>query len=218
MIDQPRRRSGTAWVASGTSVAVLGLVALAATGAPAMHESVEPPPPVAETIHVCSSCHGFRGRSTSSLFPVLAGQQKNYIETQLKAFRDHSRADPHAEAYMWGMAARLTDAQISLIADYYGAQQPVYSHADPSPQVAAGAQIYTEGVPFAKVPACMNCHGKKAEGDGKTPRLAGQHPDYLVRQLEWFASMARASQVMYESSMNLTAEQIAAVAAYLGSQ
>ena len=64
----------------------------------------------------------------------------------------------------------------------------------------------------------MNCHGKKAEGRGTTPQLAGQHPDYLARQLEWFASMARANQIMYESSRNLTPEQIDAVAAYLGNQ
>ncbi len=67
---------------------------------------------MAGTVHVCSSCHGPKGRSISSTFPRLAGQQKDYIEAQLKAFRDHTRADPHAKTYMWGMAARLSDPTI----------------------------------------------------------------------------------------------------------
>ena len=214
MIVQPRRRAGIAWLMQALSLAALGLASLAATRASAG----EVPPAIAETIHVCSSCHGLQGHSTSSLFPRLAGQQKDYIVTQLKAFRDHTRADPHAKTYMWGMAARLTDAQVASIADYYARQPPVDGDLDPSPQVTAGAQIYAKGVPSEKVAACVNCHGKQAEGQGTTPRLAGQHPDYLARQLEWFASTARANQIMYESSRNLTAEQIEAVAAYLGNQ
>ncbi|HYL49535.1 MAG TPA: c-type cytochrome, partial [Stellaceae bacterium] len=37
------------------------------------------------TVHVCSSCHGLRGKSVSPTFPNLAGQQKDYIVAQLKA-------------------------------------------------------------------------------------------------------------------------------------
>jgi cytochrome c553 len=36
------------------------------------------------------------------------------------------------------------------------------------------------------------------------PRLAGQHQAYLARQLEAFASMARANEIMHENSKNLT--------------
>ena len=75
---------------------------------------------VAGTVHVCSSCHGPDGRSSSPTFPRLAGQQKDYIVAQLQAFRDKTRADPHAQTYMWGMAARLSDATIDGIATYYG--------------------------------------------------------------------------------------------------
>jgi cytochrome c553 len=200
----------------GLSLAAFGLAVLAGTRVTAG----EVPPAVSEIIHVCSSCHGLRGHSTSSLFPRLAGQQRDYIVMQLKAFRDRSRADLHAKAYMWGMSARLTDAQIASIADYYAAEPPFDGDddPDPSPQAAAGAEIYRKGIASEKVPACIRCHGKKGEGDGTTPRLAGQHADYLARQLEWFASRERANQVMYESSKNLTPDQIAAVSAYLGGQ
>ena len=47
------------------------------------------------------------------------------------------------------------------------------------------------------------------------PRLAGQHPDYLALQLEEYASMARANDIMHEISKNMTTEQISEVTAYL---
>ena len=61
----------------------------------------------------------------------------------------------------------------------------------------------------------MSCHGEKAEGNGPIPRLAGQHRAYLVRQLEAFAALARANEIMHEMSKNLTPEQISEVTAYL---
>ena len=80
---------------------------------------------VAGTLHICSSCHGPDGRSISPTFPRLAGQQKDYIVAQLQAFRDKTRADPHAQTYMWGMAARLSDPTIDGIAAFYASQTPI---------------------------------------------------------------------------------------------
>jgi cytochrome c553 len=170
---------------------------------------------VAGTLHVCSSCHGPDGRSISPTFPDLAPQQKDYIVAQLQAFRDKTRADPHAQTYMWGMAARLSDPTIDGIAAYYASQTPVAGEPGTSPEIAAGKKIFTEGIPSENVPACMSCHGEKAEGNGPIPRLSGQHRAYLARQLEAFASMARANEIMHENSKNLTPEEISEVTAYL---
>jgi cytochrome c553 len=170
---------------------------------------------VAGTVHVCSSCHGPEGRSISPTFPRLAGQQKDYLVAQLQAFRDKTRADPHAQTYMWGMAARLSDPTIDGTAAYYAAQTPVASQPAASPGTAAGKKIFTEGIPSESVPACISCHGEGAEGNGPIPRLAGQHQDYLARQLDAFQSMARANEIMHENSKDLTAEQISEVTAYL---
>src|SRR5580700_9453850 len=128
------------------------------TAAPATSGAVD----VAGTVHVCSSCHGPGGRSMSSTFPRLAGQQKDYLVTQLQAFRDKTRADPHAKTYMWGMAARLSDPLIAGIADYYSRQPPVSGSPANPPEAAAGHKIYTEGVAAQSVPACMACHGEHA--------------------------------------------------------
>jgi cytochrome c553 len=101
----------------------------------------EPPPDIAGTVHVCSSCHGPGGHSISSTFPRLAGQQKDYLIAQLTAFRDHKRADPHAQTYMWGMAARLSNSMIAALAAYYAAQPPTPGTPDDSPQAQAGRKI-----------------------------------------------------------------------------
>jgi cytochrome c553 len=176
------------------------------------------PADVPGIIHVCSSCHGPSGRSISSTFPRLAGQQKDYIESQLKAFRDHGRADPHAKTYMWGMAARLSDTEISAVAAYYSSQPPVPGTPSNSPLAQSGRGIFDEGIPSLGVPACKACHGDHAEGNSVIPRLAGQHPEYIERQLQAFASMARANEIMHENSKSLTADQIRAVAAYVATQ
>ena len=165
----------------------------------------------------CSTCHGGRGISVSPTFPNLAGQQAPYLEAQLKAFRDRSRGDPHAQAFMWGMAAQLTDDTIKHIADYFAAQPPAAgTRAEPA-EIAAGKKIYEEGLPTQNVPACQSCHGNKAQGNGPFPRLAGQHRSYLEKQLEAFATNLRANPIMHENSKNLTALQISQVAGFLSS-
>ncbi len=173
---------------------------------------------IAGTVHVCSSCHGPGGHSISSTFPRLAGQQKDYLEAQLRAFRDHTRADPHAKTYMWGMAARLTDPLIDGIAEYYSKQPAVPGAPDNSAAAEAGRKIYDEGIPSQGTPACKACHGDHAEGNAVIPRLAGQHSAYIERQLAAFASNARANEIMHENSKNLTPEQARDVAAYVRTQ
>ena len=207
--NEARRRSSSILVA----LALVTLTVAACSGTAPGSGSADTT--VAGTAHVCSSCHGTDGRSISPTFPRLAGQQKDYLVAQLQAFRDKTRADPHAQTYMWGMAARLSDQTIDAIATYYASQAPVAGRPSTSAETAGGEKIFTEGIPSESVPACMSCHGEKAEGNGPIPRLAGQHQAYLARQLEAFASMARANEIMHENSKDLTVEQISEVTAYL---
>ena len=211
---RPFERKASAAV-FGASMVISLLTAVAARSDAA--ES-SPPADITGIVHVCSSCHGPGGRSISSTFPRLAGQQKDYIETQLTAFRGHERADPHAKTYMWGMAARLSDAQIGAVAAYYSSQPPVPGTPSNSPLADAGRAIFDAGIPSMGVPPCKACHGDHGEGNSVIPRLAGQHPEYIERQLQAFASMARANEIMHENSKSLTADQIRAVAAFVATQ
>jgi cytochrome c553 len=168
---------------------------------------------------VCSTCHGREGNSISPLFPRLAAQSAAYIEAQLKAFRAHTRADPAAQAFMWGMSAQLDDDSIHELAIYYAAQMPQSAKgADPS-LLARGKTIYERGSADGKVAACQTCHGAQAQGSQSNPRLAGQHPSYLAKQLAFFKSRLRANDpVMSAICADMTAEQREAVAAYAASR
>lgn len=196
----------------GLAGAGLGLLMLSGCAATGQQDVV------AGNVHVCSSCHGQEGRAVSPTFPRLAGQQKDYIVAQLKAFRDHTRADPHAHTYMWGMAASLSDTTIDGLADYYASRTPVPGQPDASADVAAGKAIFENGIPERDVPACSGCHGDQAQGGGPFPRLAGQHRPYIERQLAAFSSKARANEIMDQNAKNLTPEDDRAVAAYLATQ
>jgi len=167
---------------------------------------------------LCSTCHGARGVSISPMFPHLAGQPSQYLGAQLKAFRDRSRADSLAQAFMWGMASRLTDERIVEIAAYYASQPPAVGKPAKLPSVAVGKKIFTEGIEAQQVVPCQTCHGPEAAGNGLVPRLAGQHGRYLEKQMEAYAINSRANEIMHQSAKNLTDLQIAQLAAYLSSR
>ncbi len=158
---------------------------------------------------VCSICHGnigdtINGNSVNPTFPILAGQQPEYIAAELREFHDHTRKDPEAQQFMWGIARDFTPEQIKQLAEYFSKQQiqpnPAAATSDPA-VVAAGAKIFNEGVLEKAVPPCMACHGSKAEGNGPIPRLAGQHADYLYKQLLAYDSDARGAEANEPESM-----------------
>ncbi len=172
---------------------------------------------VAGTVQVCSSCHGLEGRSENPTFPILAGQQHDYLVAQLHAFRDKTRADPHAHTYMWGMAAKLDDKTIEGVATYFAAQKPAVGEPQDPALVVAGAAIVKSGIPAQDVPACSACHGDNAGGNGAIPRLASQHRQYLADQLQAFQVNSRANEMMHANAKNLTPQEIREVTAYLAS-
>lgn len=200
---------------TSTSVVTAACLLLAANVAQAADAKVAEPQLVRKE---CSTCHGAQGVSVSPTFPNLAAQPAQYLVAQLKAFRDHSRSDPHARAFMWGMAAQLDDAKIKEIATYFAQQPPPRGEPAAPAEVAAGEKIFKEGVESHDVPACMSCHGDKGQGNELFPRLAGQRRDYLEKQLEAFASGLRQNEIMHENATNLTALEISQVAAYLSSR
>jgi cytochrome c553 len=170
-----------------------------------------------KTIETCGTCHGVNGRSVSPTFPNLAAQTAPYIEAQLHAFKDQTRADPDAQAYMWGMASQLSDASISGLASYFSQQSAAPGRGGNATLIAQGRQIFVEGVPGRQIPACATCHGAQGQGNGPFPRLAGQHAPYLLRQLLVIQSVLRTAPVMHGVIKDLTKPQMEAVVAYLES-
>lgn len=166
---------------------------------------------------VCSNCHGVQGISTSPNFPNLAAQSEIYMKDQLKAFKSHGRSDPAGFEYMWGLSARLTEEQINDLAAYYAAQKPPAGKSIDANLVKEGQSIFENGITSNNTPACSVCHGAKAEGMQQFPRLAGQHADYIVKQLIVFQRTDDRPEgaIMKTIAHGLTDKNIESVAAYL---
>nr|WP_321905620.1 c-type cytochrome [Burkholderia diffusa] len=171
------------------------------------------------SMQICSGCHGVGGRSESPMFPKLNAQTPEYIEAQLTGFRNHARGENTARDYMWGMAALLDTTAIKSLADYYSRQPATRGTTGDAGLVAKGQEIFERGVPDKGVPACAACHGAEAQGVGTIPRLAGQHREYLLHQIEVFKNGTRGNApVMSAVAHTLNDEQARAVAAYLQSK
>lgn len=212
-------------VVTSLIVAAIALAATTVRDAPAAPVVVPPDASAldAPTLvsNACSKCHGTTGLSISPIFPNLAGQQASYIDAQLRLFRERGRSDPHARAFMWGIARGLSDDQIAALAKYFASQPPARGTVSSNPALAQkGKSIYENGVPERGVIACMTCHGPNAEGQGDNafPRLAGQHRDYLMLQLRHFHALLRENAVMQGVAAKMTDDDSAAVAEYLSSK
>jgi cytochrome c553 len=152
---------------------------------------------------VCTSCHGQGGKSSNPQWPNLAGQQQAYIVNQLVAFKSGTRKNPIME----GMAANLSREDMDNLAAYYSTQ----------PAAKAGGDQALAQTGQGKSAICMGCHGQNGAGNGQFPRIAGQHPDYLIAQLKHFKSGERKSGPMQAVAGNLSDEAMKALAAYFGS-
>lgn len=175
-------------------------------------------PPIVHA--TCFMCHSEHGNDPDLAFvPRLAAQNATYIEGQIDAFRDGSRAEPPAIMYMWPITQNLTTEQIKQAAEWY-ASQPAPKPAPADSTTEEGRAIYSDGIPASDVPACVSCHGAKADGNAMFPRLAGQNTQYLLAQLRFFRAAVRndkAADIMKPIALHLSDSQMTAVAKYLSS-
>ncbi len=163
----------------------------------------------------CAVCHGPAGQSTEVQFPQLAGQNADYLRKQLQDFRAGRRHNP----IMTPLAQTLSSDQVDALANYF-AQQPGTPHIGEDELLQqVGRYVYERGNIYNRVPACRSCHGDAGAGNARLPRLAGQHPDYVQRQLLRFQAKERQndSGVMGFVTEGLTPLEMRAVAAYIGS-
>ena len=73
------------------------------------------------------------------------------------------------------------------------------------------------GAGAQKAKPCAACHGADFDApvSADTPRLAGQHEDYLARTLDDYKSGARKNAIMDGQAGALSAQDIQDIAAYL---
>ena len=167
---------------------------------------------------VCSNCHGVGGNAVSPNFPNLAGQVEPYVVAQLNGFKSHGRRDPAGFEYMWGLSRSISAEQIDGLAAYYARQTPIAQPIEGDRgRLEAGKSIFESGVADKGIPACSGCHGAKGEGNASFPRIAGQHVDYVVKQLLVFQRTDERPEgtIMKTVAHELTEQHIHDVATYL---
>ncbi len=150
----------------------------------------------------CMGCHGLGGASKNPTVPILSGQNAKYLNNQLHAFKSGKRAN----SMMNSLAARLDKHAIENISAYFASQ----------PHVSAGGNEKLAVMGKSKVSQCFGCHGNKAQGNANIPKLAGQQPKYLEKQLHAFKSGKRKSGPMESVAKHLSDQDIKEITAYLG--
>src|SRR5580704_3463317 len=88
----------------------------------------------------------------------------------------------------------------------------------PMGSLAKGKDLATTG--GGKTISCTICHGDGLKGFGNIPKLAGQHPTYIARQLFNFqvgTNNSAAAMQMQSVAMGLSPEDILNIAAYASS-
>jgi cytochrome c553 len=70
------------------------------------------------SVPACMACHGADGAGNApAAWPSLKGQQSDYIVSQLKKFRDGTRANDAGKT-MRNVAARMSDTEMMAVAAY----------------------------------------------------------------------------------------------------
>jgi cytochrome c553 len=174
---------------------------------------------------MCIGCHGIVGYQASfpEIYkaPMISGQSAKYISNALLAYQKDERKHPTMKA----IAASLSEQDMADLGAYYsqhgvvaGATLPEKAAKEPSAAVAA---LLNKG------PACVSCHGANfaaptAEG---TPKIAGQHADYLFIALKAYKTkgnpkVGRSNGVMGGENgvaNNFSNAELKAMASYISS-
>ncbi|HEY5739932.1 MAG TPA: c-type cytochrome [Gammaproteobacteria bacterium] len=164
---------------------------------------------------ICAACHGADGNSSNPAWPSLAGQHASYIYKQLIDFKEGRRSN----ATMTGMVVTLSDDDMKNLAAFYQSQQAKGVAFD-GELIDKGENIYRGGITDASVAACIGCHSPSAKGNGPAgwPALVGQHPEYIVAQLQAFKQGMRANDpgnMMRNVSARMSEMEMKSVAAYI---
>jgi cytochrome c553 len=164
---------------------------------------------------VCQACHGANGNSTNPEWPSLAGLGADYIAEQLQNFKTGKRNNP----VMMPNAANLTPDDMADLGAYFSGLVNTGLEADPS-YWKAGEKLYRGGDKARGIPACEACHGPTGRGNepAKYPALRGQQSVYVAKQLNDYASGARATgpaNIMQTIAKRLTPDDIRDLASYV---
>jgi cytochrome c553 len=157
----------------------------------------------------CVTCHGPDGNSASGEYPILAGQTARYIYLQLKDFKEGRRSN----GLMAPFVEKLSRDDMLDLADYFSAQKPKPLAFKPDPKRVARGKKKADEV------LCTMCHLGGMKGQNEIPRVAGQHPEYVIRELKAFKARTRTNDAgnMTSVAQTITEQDIEDLAHYIAS-
>ncbi len=175
--------------------AALAFAALVLVAAPVPAQTQAPSNDAARKLaEPCFACHGPNGNSPNPDSPVLAGQSWRYTYIELKDFKEGRRNDP----VMSPIAANLTRDDMMALGNFFQAQKPV-----PIAFKADGARVEA-GRKVSEAVLCPMCHLGGFIGQNEIPRVAGQYPQYVKKQLHDFKARRRTNDAGNMTSVAAT--------------
>ena len=163
----------------------------------------------AKKAQVCFACHGPGGNSTQPQFPILAGQTARYLYLQLKDFKEGRRKEPTMDPFV----APLSREDMFDLSAYFASQKAKPGNFKVDEKRAA------RGKAKADETLCTMCHLGGFMGQNEIPRVAGQHYEYVVKQLKDFKNYRRTNDAgnMAAVSKTLSDQDIEDLGHYLTS-
>ncbi len=200
-----------------------GMIALFAFSVAVSAHAAGDPAKGKAAYETCAVCHGANGEGTPELnVPKIGGQEEWYVARQLQNFKTGLRAPTTSDVYGTQMRALsmtlANDQEIADVSAYVASLSPPAVADTVSGDAAQGKAAYA---------TCTACHGANGEGNQalNSPKLAGQHDWYIVRQLQNYKSGVRGGDTknvfdmqMRPMAMILTTDDaVNNVAAYINS-
>jgi cytochrome c553 len=153
--------------------------------------------------YTCLGCHGvdgYRNAYPNYSVPKLVGQHPEYLVAALQEYK----GDQRSHVTMHSQASELSDQDMADIAAYFAGNvlQPA-----PAPANAPTAP--------AAVAVCAACHGPTGISVVPNyPNLAGQHADYLKREIAEYKDGGRKNAIMSAMAATIKDSDVEALADY----
>ena len=153
--------------------------------------------------YTCLGCHGvdgYRNAYPNYSVPKLVGQHPEYIIAALQEYK----GDQRSHLTMHSQASELSDQDMADIAAYFSGTvlqaAPAPANAPPAPAAAA---------------VCAACHGATGVSViANYPILAGQHADYLKREIAEYKDGGRKNPIMVGMAATIKDSDVEALADY----
>jgi cytochrome c553 len=167
---------------------------------------------------LCAACHGADGNSLNPEWPSLAGQNRHYLYRQLLAFKT-GKSSGRFNAVMSPLVANLSEQDMWDLGAYYESLPAKVAKVKPE-YLELGQRIYRGGNIEKHIVACIACHGPHGLGNPPAgfPRLSGQQPGYIIKQLHDYQQAARrngTNEIMQTVAARMSDAEIDAVAHYV---